>query len=524
MSEHLPMSAYRKFQEKIIPACRSFFKASLIAAGRLAAKAYQQADMMSSRASKTMDRRAEEREFLPAALEIIDTPMSPIAKGLIRFICFGFALTLLWAWLGHLDIYAIAQGKIQPQGRSKVVQPQETGIVSKLFVENGQIVKAESIVAELDDTEIAAESNAVRGDFIAAHAEVIRRTHIIDFLENKSSLALPLPVFDTDIDEAVRRREIAVMMAEYGQLKATMTSLDAQMNEKRAQIDRLNMTINSRSQLIQILKERVDTRQTIDDKQQGFRARVIDALQEYLREQTALTTDQGQLDETTAAIQSLEKRMELARNEFLSDQNQKLNEAARKRDRLSQERIKLDNKRKHMTLRAPIDGTIQQLAITTLGQVVAGGQALMTVVPTGNPLEIEAMVLNSDIGFVTNGQEAVIKVDAFPFTRFGTLNGRVSKVSREAVDTREASGLADSTAVTRPQGMQAQNSAFSPAQTLVFPITVTLEKTAIDLEAGSVSLQPGMAVTVEIKTGERRAIDYLLSPLREIISSTAHER
>ena len=230
------------------------------------------------------------------------------------------------------------------------------------------------------------------------------------------------------------------------------------------------------------------------------------------------------MEETEAAIQSLEKRSSLARYEFLADQNQKLSEAARKRDRLSQERIKLENKRKHMTLRAPIDGTIQQLAITTLGQVVSGGQALMTVVPTGNPLEIEAMVLNSDIGFVTTGQEAVVKVDAFPFTRFGTLKGRVNKVSREAVDTREASGLADSTAVTRPQGMQAQNSAFSPAQTLVFPINVALEKTTIDVEQGAISLQPGMAVTVEIKTGERRAIDYLLSPLREIISSTAHER
>ena len=177
-----------------------------------------------------------------------------------------------------------------------------------------------------------------------------------------------------------------------------------------------------------------------------------------------------------------------------------------------------------MTLRAPIDGTIQQLAITTLGQVVSGGQALMTVVPTGNPLEIEAMVLNSDIGFVTVDQQAIIKVDAFPFTRFGTLSGRVSKVSREAVDAREASGLADSTAVTRPQGMQAQNTAFSPAQTLVFPINVALDMTSINVETGTIPLQPGMAVTVEIKTGERRAIDYLLSPLREIISSTAHER
>jgi hemolysin D len=314
------------------------------------------------------------------------------------------------------------------------------------------------------------------------------------------------------------------MSADHLQLMATLEALKAQRDEKRAQRTRLTNTISNREQLLKILKERVDIRQIIDDSQQGFRARVIDALQEYLRELTNLSTDQGQLAEAEASLASIERKFDQARSEFLSEQTQKLNEAERKRDRLFHEWTKLDTKARHMVLRAPISGTIQQLAITTLGQVVMSGQALMTVVPTDRPIEVEAMVVNSEIGFVRLGQSAVVKIDAFPFTRFGTLTGTVSKISREAVDTREASGLADSTAVTRPQGTQPQTSGFAPSQTLVFPITVTLDRAEIAIEDRKVPLQAGMAATVEIQTGRRKVIDFLLSPLKEVLSTSGHER
>ena len=314
------------------------------------------------------------------------------------------------------------------------------------------------------------------------------------------------------------------MQADFVQLNSTLESLKAQQKEKAAQIARLKTTIASREQLIKILKERVDIRQYIEDSQQGFRARVIDALQEYLRELTGLATDQGQLAEAEASILSLDRKFDQVRSEFLSEQTQKLNEAERKKDHLFHELIKLDTKASHMTLRSPISGTIQQLAVTTLGQVVASGQALMTVVPNTGAIEVEAMVLNSDIGFVGIGQRAVVKIDAFPFTRFGTIGGTVTKVSREAIDSREASGLADAAAATRPQGTQPQTSGFSPSQTLVFPITVTLDRTDIVIDGQPIPLQAGMAAIVEIVTGKRKVIDFVMSPLKEVISTSGHER
>jgi hemolysin D len=132
------------------------------------------------------------------------------------------------------------------------------------------------------------------------------------------------------------------------------------------------------------------------------------------------------------------------------------------------------------------------------------------------------MIANQDIGFVEVGQPAVIKVDAFPFTRYGTINGVVERVSRDAVDQRDATVLSDAANAAKTQS----STPSSPAKTqdLVFPATIQVTRRVIDIDGKEVALIPGMGVSVEIKTGRRRAIDYLLSPLREITSRAGSER
>src|SRR5262249_5691244 len=138
------------------------------------------------------------------------------------------------------------------------------------------------------------------------------------------------------------------------------------------------------------------------------------------------------------------------------------------------------------------------------------------------PLEIEAMILNRDIGFVHTGQPAVVKVEAFPFTRYGTIDGTVTRLSADAVDMRNAPNLSEAAAAVRPQGTASAASEHGPQ--MAFPATIALARSAMDVDGKKVNLSPGMTVTVEIATGHRRIIDYVLSPLRETMSQTAHER
>jgi hemolysin D len=312
-----------------------------------------------------------------------------------------------------------------------------------------------------------------------------------------------------------------VLAAEIAQLASSRDGLRAQLEERTAQQQRLKMSINARTQLLAFLKERVETRDTLDARWQGYRSRVIDALQEYEREKTNLAGEQGQLLEIDAAKQSLELKIQGVVTEFVMQQTQKLAEAERTRDRLEQELVKARSKNDRTRLRAPIDGVVQQLAVTTVGQVVSSGQPLLTIVPLDAPIEVEALILNRDIGFVHVGQTVAVKVDAFPFTRYGTVRGTVINVSADGVDEKTAANLSDAAGIAR---LQAPAAGKATAQSLVFAARVAIHKEVIAVDGKDVRLLPGMAVTVEINTGHRRAIDFVLAPLRELQATSLHER
>jgi hemolysin D len=313
-----------------------------------------------------------------------------------------------------------------------------------------------------------------------------------------------------------------VLAADLAQLHSTVASLKAQFAEKQATKERLEATIAAREKLIALDKEHVTMRQQLDSIGGGSRAQTIDALKQYETEITTDTGDRGQLLETQAAMGSLDRKIDEAVTQFVADQSQKLAEVERKRDHLEQDLIKAQSKANHAELKAPISGTVQQLAVSSIGQVVASGQPLLTIVPVDGTIEVEAMIANQDIGFVEPGQPAVVKVDAFPFTRYGTIDGSIAKVSSDAVDERDATELSDASNAARPQ----ESSPGSPArpQNLVFPATIRLAQRTIEVDGRALPLMPGMAVTVEIKTGAQRVITYLLSPLLRFAHDSLHER
>lgn len=264
-------------------------------------------------------------------------------------------------------------------------------------------------------------------------------------------------------------------------------------------------------------------RELVEKRGAGSRSQIIDALERYENEVTTQVGEQGQLRESKAGLAATEKKIGETVSQFIADQTQKLAEAERKRDRLVQDLIKAESKNERTRLKAPVSGVVEQLAVTTVGQVVTSGQALLTIVPPEAPLEVEAMILNKDIGFVRSGQPAVVKVEAFPFTRYGTIDGSVTKISADAVDMRNAPNLSEAAATVRPQGASSSSSGGGGPQ-MAFPATVALSRRAMDVDGTQVNLSPGMTVTVEIQTGHRRIIDYVLSPLREMASQAARER
>ncbi len=264
---------------------------------------------------------AVDREFLPAALEILETPPSPVRVAILWFICIVTALSLIWAYFGKFDIYAVAQGRIQPTGRSKVVQPFEPGKVFAVFVENGSRVNMDDVLVELDPTESSADAEALTRDFESAAAEAIRRRTAVA-AANAEEITPPTIAFPPEISKAIQTREQANLTAELAQLVAMRQSVKSQRDERQATRRRLMDSTAVRKKLIELTTERVEMRQEVKDRGAGSRALVIDALQQLEAERTTLTAEQGQLAETEFALETLKHKLVELTAQFVADQTQ----------------------------------------------------------------------------------------------------------------------------------------------------------------------------------------------------------
>jgi len=197
-----------------------------------------------------------------------------------------------------------------------------------------------------------------------------------------------------------------------------------------------------------------------------------------------------------------------------------LAEAEQKAAQFAEDLIKADKKMHDQVLRAPIAGTVQQLAVHTIGGVVTPAQELLVVVPAESRIEIEAMIQNRDIGFVEAGQDAEVKIDTFNFTRYGLLRGKVLSVSADSIMRERAAGQG----AEKPANASGGRSSEPQGQELVYAARISLEATRMQIENRWVDLASGMAVTVEVRTGQRWVMEYLLSPLLRVTQERMRER
>ncbi|EJZ22636.1 HlyD family type I secretion periplasmic adaptor subunit [Rhizobium sp. Pop5] len=462
-----------------------------------------------------------DHEFLAPALEILETPPSPVRMALILIIC-GFVTTaLIWSYIGRIDIIAAAQGKIQPTGRVKVVQPLLTGKVKALPPPNGTPVKSGDILLELDPTDaIADETDAAKG-LASVRAEVRRRKAAVDYVRFQESDQPPTISWDADAPDELRRREEGILRGDLEQFLAAAASLDAQKHQKEVERDRLVVTVAAQNSLVETLKERVAMRSALASKEAGTMASVIDATETSKEQATQLAVQEGHLADAVAGIEVFAREKDKLTRTFLSDQLGRLGDAERRVEELEQRLAKARNVREQMTLRSPIDGTVQASSITSVGQVVTVGQDVMRVVPEGSVLELEVYALNKDIGFIKIGQDAVVKLEAFPFTRYGTIPAHVTKIAADAIPEPDAARREGD-----PAARQAETT-FGGAermQNLVFPVTLSLDTDQISADGRNVKLSAGMAAIAEVRTGERRMLEYVFSPLVEVAEEALRER
>ncbi|HJW42560.1 MAG TPA: HlyD family type I secretion periplasmic adaptor subunit, partial [Rhizomicrobium sp.] len=252
----------------------------------------------------------------------------------------------------------------------------------------------------------------------------------------------------------------------------------------------------------------------------GSRSDVLDATEALQQQQSLLEQQTLQLNQARKNIDSIRSEMFASLDEFAADDAGKMNEAQRQADSYRQQVARASASLDHATLRSPIDGIVESSAARSVGQVVGASEQLMEIVPSRTPLEVRCWIPDSEIGFVRNGQRAIIKVDAYPFTQYGLLEGVVARVARDSV----ADPALDASNGSPRAGQSEASARPTPLGPSYFPITVRLSQSALLADGATIPLSSGMSVSVEIKTDSRRLIDYLLSPLSRASSESLRER
>ncbi|WP_025804860.1 HlyD family type I secretion periplasmic adaptor subunit [Pseudomonas chlororaphis] len=461
---------------------------------------YRDAWQQAWRQRKSMDsvqRLPHEAQFLPAALELQDTPVHPAPRIFVWSIL-GFAvLALLWAFIGKIEVVAVAPGKIVPNGKTKLIQSSETAVVRAIHVSDGQAVKVGELLVELDPTAADADVRRIRSDLLAAHIDSARSAAMLDAINQQKPPASLIGAIANANPEQVLSAQ-RWLQGQYQEYRSNLELVDAEILQRSAEIQSAQAQVASLRQTVPIATQLAEDYRRLLEQQYVARHEYLEKEQARLDLLRQLSVQQASVLQSTAAQAEARRRREgvVAQNRrAMLDLQQEANQKAAS---LVQELAKARYQETLTSLKAPVDGTVQQLAIHTVGGVVTPAQPLMVIVPADQPVEVEAMLENKDVGFVRAGQPVTVKVETFTFTKYGTVDGEVLSVSNDAIEDEKRG--------------------------LIYSSRIRLKSDHLLVNGQRVALSPGMSITAEVKTDQRRVIDYFLSPLQQHVDESLRER
>lgn len=430
-------------------------------------------------------------DFTPAVLAFRERPPSPVGRAIGGVIVGAVVAGATWACVGTVDIVAVAHGKLIVPDRSKLVQPLETGVVVAIHVRDGDAVRGGDLLVELDPTAAAADRDRLAREHSAVAVEIARLRAL---LEHRRAIAAP-PAADAALvalHQRILEDQAAGDAARLDAAHALVEQRRAAIEATRASVERLEVTLP-------IHTERAAAFRALLASEYVSRMQYLEVEERRLDRTQELAAQRQRLAQDAAALVEAERQRDALASELVRARLADLAAAEMRAAALLQEHVKAARRAMAQRLTAPVDGVVQQLAVHTVGGVVTPAQPLMVIVPGEPEVEAEAWIENRDAGFVARGQAAVVKIDAFPFPRYGAIPGEVVAVSPEAVALEKVG--------------------------LVYAARVSLARATMRIDADrEVPLAPGMTVSVEVTTGRRRLIEFLLSPLLRALSEAARER
>jgi len=435
-----------------------------------------------------------EAEFLPAHLEIIDTPVHPAPLWALRAVGALILAVAAIAVFGHLDVVVVARGKLVPNARVKVIQPAVTGVVRNILVHNGMRVAAGQLLVELDPSQAAADTDKATAARMDAELSAARARAL---LQAEGTNKAPLVGLVPGVTEERKVQVQAYAEGVYSEYRNKVASLRAQLSQREAELVTVQDEITKLKSTAPLVRKQAKDYEVLAAATYVAKDAYLDKERDALKEEGELRTATDRAIELAAGVDQQKKEIATTTAAFRRGQLEDLERAQQEIAQSTDDQSKARVRENLMKLTAPVSGTVQNLAVHTLGGVVTTAQFLLEIVPE-DTLEVEASVDNKDVAFVEAGQEAVVKIEAFPYTRFGYLRGKVLSVANDAVESRT-------------NGLQ-------------YVARVGLPTNQMVVGRKKLNLTPGMQVVAEVRTGRRTVAEYLLSPFVETVGQSMHER
>jgi len=443
--------------------------------------------------------------FLPAALEIQQSPQNPIAKWLGRSLLILFTLAIIWACVGKINIVASAEGKIIPSSRVKHIQPLEKAVVKDILVTEGQYVAQGQALIELDSALTSADQNRLTGELHSAQLKLVVNQALLTLLDKQSSSSITAPgkqkqplltlealsLPKKDLPEHVTANELQLhkrlLWQQWQQYITQQSTLQSTLTQTRAEQGATQAVIKKLKQTLPIIKKRTAKMQQLMNKKFVSETEYLQLEQQRIEATQDLAAEKQRLKQLEAAEAEVQQQINSFIAQTSAEKLTEITESQRQIAALQEELIKATDLNAKQILYSPVSGRVQELSINTVGGVVTEAQQLMLIVPDSEQLEVEVFLENKDIGFVHEDMTAEIKIHTFPFTKYGVIDGEVTTISDDAT--------------------------LDEQRGLIYGMHLLMKNNTLWVEGKKVKLIPGMAVTAEMQTGERRIIEFFLAPL-----------
>ena len=440
----------------------------------------------------------EALDFAPDLLAMQERPPAKLPGVILYAVIALFAVLLAWAYLAKLDVVATADGKLIPKSYLKIVQPAEGGILKEILVNEGDKVQAGQVLMRMDAVLGEADTKILDSEVQQRQLQLRR----IDAGLADRPLAM-VAKDDANLFRQIQAQHAAQQLA-YRDALAQERAMATRTREELSAAQQIERKL---AQTLPSLKEQEDAWKKLGKEGFAGKLQVQEKERERMEKEQDFKAQRYTVESQRAAIAQSEQRMaQITSNYRQQLQNERVQIQA-ELSKLQQELAKQQHKNALQELKAPHAGVVKDVATHTIGTVVAPGTILMSLVPVDEPLMAEVMVKNDDVGFVRAGQSVRLKLAAYPFQKYGMVEGKITHIGADASDAPPNNG---------------------GAQQAMMPTTykaiVTLDQQQLDVQGQRYPLTPGMQVSAEIHQGERTVLEYLVSPIKGVFQEAARER